>query len=68
MRHRPDPELVWYSLDELEDLFSRSRRTLWRWLQPYRAQCRLNREGKHPRRVLLVPEHVVEDLVKRFLD
>lgn len=57
----------WYTLGEAAALLSRARRTVRRLARPYRAQCQLRRCGRHPRKLLWLPEPVVTALAARLV-
>lgn len=57
----------WYLVREIALLLHRSQKTIRRHLKPHRAFCRLGRDGQHPRRVLYVPQEVVDSIEKTVL-
>lgn len=55
----------WYTVSELADRLRLRPRTAWLLVRPYRDQCRLARNGSHPRRVLWIPSAVVRAIEKQ---
>lgn len=56
-----------YTVKELANALGRSTRTIRRLLRPYRAECSLVRDGRSPRRVLSIPEHVAKRIEKALM-
>lgn len=56
----------WYSVRQLANQLNRAPKTIRRLLRPYRPECRLAREGSHPRLHLWVPGHVAKALEEKL--
>ena len=54
----------WYRVRDLAGCFHRSPRTIRRLVRPYRAHCHLDRDGRHPRKVLWIPRIVAKQIEK----
>ena len=50
----------WYTVLELAQLLGVSRVTVRRALRPHRQECRLTRDRRHPRRILVMPDTVAK--------
>lgn len=58
-------ETRWLTVRELADRLRLRPRTAWLLVRPYRARCRLGRNGSHPRKVLWIPADVVRTIEKQ---
>lgn len=52
----------WYTVEEVAEELHVRPLTAWRLVRPYRDRCHLARKGRHPRRVLWIPEAVLRQL------
>ncbi len=52
-------EQRWYTVRQIALELHVRPLTAWRLVRPYRSRCHTARAGRHPRRVLWVPEAVL---------
>ena len=56
----------WYTIRQLADLLHRRPRTIRHLVRPYRPECHLDRDGRHPRKVLWIPGDVAQKIANRL--
>lgn len=57
----------WFTVRALAAASERSPKTIRRLARAYRADCRLVRQGQHPRKVLFMPESVANAILETIL-